>query len=635
MLARRRPFSRGGVDAAGARVGALVHSPTLTGVHVPAGTTDINAIVQANGTGTTFWFDPVVYHPTTIIVPKQDDVFQGQIGTVFDGGGTVAAAFAGNTGAGAGTGVTIQNIVLRNFAPTSSSPSLAAATAGTNHVMQDCEVYGAVHANGTGTGVRLGAGAIVRRSYVHDCGQYGVSSGGNVGIQMLNCEVARNNTAHVTDGSSDAGGTKFAVGCTDAIITTNYVHHNGGAGIWFDADAERSTITGNTVTDNDFVGIDYEISWGPATIANNIVTHNAAYYLAHTAGSTGSIFYGSDISVNTCAGSVGNEVVISGNTVTTSGNGIGLIAASRGTSSIAAHSGVAYTLTSVYVHDNTVILDTGGTVVAGQVGLSGALSDSTNRFVNNTYSVPSTSSNYWRHDTAMNLAGWRTAGQDVIGGKTAGLETGTNAATVATTDTGNATAWNTVVINTGCTATYDNTHAHGGSLSAKIVQTATASSQCYLSWSAATLGTLTEDYGRLYLWVDTVTGTNVLVTALDTTPATAFQIQLLKTAGVNEHKIKVLDGPGTVTATGTVAVTLGQWVRIEWHALANATTGSVVVRLYNSPESVVPSDTVTLTGGNTRANFGIRRFGIISTNVNWTGWLDDIVAGATYWPGPA
>jgi parallel beta-helix repeat protein len=615
-----------GHDAAGARIGAIVTNPTLTGVHVAAGTTDINAVVQANAAGTTFWFDPVPYYPTTIIVPKAGDVFQGQIGTVFDGLGSTAA-FAGNVGAGGGGTTTIRNIIFQNFVPTGSSPALAAVTLGTGDTLQDCEVRRCTNGSGTGTGVRLGASATAQRCYIHDCGQYGASAGGNTGLQLLNCEIARNNTAHVSDGSFDAGGTKFASGCSGATVDSCYVHNNGGAGIWFDFNADTVTITNNKVKDNDFCGIDYEICQGPATITGNTLSGNGLYYLAHTAGSTGSIYYGSDISVNTCQGSVGNEIVVANNTVTTNANGIGLIGVDRTPDS-------ANVLTHVYVHDNLVVAGAGATTLAGIVGLSAALADATVRFVNDTYDGP-TSSNLWVRNTAMNLAAWRAAAQDTVGGKTAGFETGVNGNNIATGDAGDATAFTTVAIGTNCTVKYDNTHAHSGSLAGKLTQVATASQQAYVQWSAAVMGTLTESYGRFYLWVDTVTATNVVLQVFDTTAATAFQIQLVKTAGQNEHKLKILDGPGTVTAAGAVALALGQWVRVEWHAIANATTGSVVVRLYNSPESATPSETITLTAGNTRANFAQTRHGIVSVNVTWTGWFDDIVAGATFWPGPS
>jgi hypothetical protein len=631
----------GGQDADGNRVGAVLTSVDTTGgVVIPAGTTDINAIVQANATGTKFVLLPgVTYNVTTSIVPKTGQIFVGQVDTagkasVIDGGGTVDRAIRGNTGSGAGTGFTVRNIVFDHF----TSSTLGAVTVGTTgSVLEYCEVRNTTGT--TSTGVWSANAVTVQQCYIHHNAKYGIGGNGD-GINVLNNEIAYNNLAHGFDGSQDAGGTKWAAGISNLLVSANYSHHNGGAGLWVDADGRLVTITGNKVWDNDFVGIDYEISWGPATISNNDVRRNGAYYLdpAHQSGSTGSPFYGSDISVNTSGGSLGNEIEIYGNTVETDHNGIALLAVSRGTSSTAPHSGETYTLTGVNVHHNDITISSGGNAAIAIVGLSAAITDPANTFQYNTYHTPNNASNYWLNGTATNLAGWQAAGRDInAGGSASGFETGTNGATISTANAGDPTAWNTVTINTGCTATYDTTHAHRGTLSGKLTQTATTSSQCYVQWSAATLGTRTNTYGRLYLWMNSASanGTDALVQVFDTTPTNAFQIQLIKTAGVDEYKLKIVDGPSTVTASGTVAVALGHWVRIEWHAIANATTGAVMVRLFNTPDGTTPSETITLTGGNTRANFGQARFGIITTNVNWTGWLDDIVASATYWPDPA
>ena len=60
----------------------------------------------------------------------------------------------------------------------------------------------------------------------------------------------------------------------NVTFRNNFVHHNAGAGIWFDSDNTGAVIEGNRIEDNGHVGIWYEIS-GDAVIRNNAVRRNA------------------------------------------------------------------------------------------------------------------------------------------------------------------------------------------------------------------------------------------------------------------------------------------------------------------------------------------------------------------------
>src|SRR6266542_7095508 len=95
---------------------------------------------------------------------------------------------------------------------------------------------------------------------------------------------------------------------------------------------------------------------------------------------------------------------------------------------------------------------------------------------------------------------------------TAGFELGTDQATIATGDAGNATAWDTVSIPASGTCIYDVLRAAHGKKSAKIATAGTAGI-CGLLWSTA-LGTVTDHWGRLYLYSTANPGTQyILVSA--------------------------------------------------------------------------------------------------------------------------
>jgi parallel beta-helix repeat protein len=414
-------------DAQGNPVGATLVDAELdltgTLVTVPTSTTDLGAFVAAQSSTAKIIFQGT-YDTTTAWVPKTGQKYLGRFDSngnppLIRASGTVDRAVKGNAGSGAGTGWLMQNIVFDGFAPTTLG---AVTVGGTGSVLDHCEIRNTVGTNPVG--VWVGGPVTVSHNYVHDNLKYGMGGNGD-GATVTYNEIARNNLTHTFAGDSDAGGTKFASGVSNFLIQYNYVHHNGGSGLWIDADGFRVRLLNNLVEFNDFAGIDYEISWY-GVISNNIVRYNGLYYLTNTSGSTGSIFYGSDISVNTCQGVrvTGNTVVVGGN-----GNGIGLISATRGSTShtvasqtdptfgtVSMASGVAYVLTDAQVTGNTVTLTNPlGKAAAGIVGLAGAISDATNFFAGNTYHTPDLTGTWWVRSSSMTKSAWQAAGQDTAG----------------------------------------------------------------------------------------------------------------------------------------------------------------------------------------------------------------------------
>lgn len=212
---------------------------------------------------------------------------------------------------------------------------------------------------------------------------------------------------------------------------------------------------------------------------------------------------------------------------------------------------------------------------------------------------------------------------------TATFEAGTNGNTVTTGDPGAATQWDAITIGGLSTLKYDSTHAYG-LLSAKFSSLANA---MWLEWNAGHHGTQTDDYGRTYVWRDTLDSVTAhyWLAMYDSTAAFIGRL-LIDTSG----KIAIQQSSGAIAATGSVTVATAQWTRLEYKIINNTSTGILEVKLFNSPNSSSPDETITATSINTRADTTTLRFG--SEQVNTSGYnyyMDDIVGGAAAYPGPA
>jgi len=118
--------------------------------------------------------------------------------------------------------------------------------------------------------VRIGHGCTVSNCHVLRNGQIGIVGAGH-GARLLDNTIAYNNEAHFNPGW-EAGALKVVL--SDGVqIAGNWVHHNGGPGIWCDIDNRHALIEKNVVEDNEQIGIFYEISYG-AVIRRNLVRRN-------------------------------------------------------------------------------------------------------------------------------------------------------------------------------------------------------------------------------------------------------------------------------------------------------------------------------------------------------------------------
>lgn len=214
---------------------------------------------------------------------------------------------------------------------------------------------------------------------------------------------------------------------------------------------------------------------------------------------------------------------------------------------------------------------------------------------------------------------------------TATFETGVNGNTIAVADAGSANAFDAVLIGTGAALVYDNAHVYG-SLAAKVSTTGTVSAS-RTEWTTA--GTLSNWYGRVYLYF---TGNIDDLHIMEFFDSGGGHCAAISMAGVaNTGKIELLDATQSLITGGrtTNTISLNQWIRLEYHLINNAAAGSFELKLFNSPDSTTPTETVTTTNQNTSADTLYFRHGVTLAQASvGPFWMDNIVIGATSYPGP-
>ena len=209
------------------------------------------------------------------------------------------------------------------------------------------------------------------------------------------------------------------------------------------------------------------------------------------------------------------------------------------------------------------------------------------------------------------------------------FETGVNGNAITTADAGSATAWDAITA-IGATPTYDNAHAYDA-LADKMVLTG-STSEATISWNTA-FGTQTDHYGRVYLWLDAAPSGGSIRLVHGTTGG-SLAWRLLITPG---RLIALIDSTGSTMGQMTSTVSTGQFVRIEWHVIHSTSVGQAEAKLFNNADSTTATEVLTSAASfNTLANSNAIKFGHGSGEATTaTFWLDNIVAGATSYPGSA
>lgn len=214
---------------------------------------------------------------------------------------------------------------------------------------------------------------------------------------------------------------------------------------------------------------------------------------------------------------------------------------------------------------------------------------------------------------------------------TADFEAGVDGNNITTGDPGSLTAWDNVTTAGSATVKYSSVKVAHGLLSAQFNNV--TSSSAWLEWNTS-MGTTVDNYGRIYVYRDSLdTGTrHYWLSMFSSAAAFIGRLYIDETTGT----IGIQNSAGAVAATGAVAVATGRWTRFEYKIINNTSTGILEVKLFNTADSTSADETVTATGLNTRADTAQLRFGNEQPpSAGYLYYVDDIVAGAASYPGPA
>jgi len=363
----------------------------------------IQAKVDANPAGTTFLLKTGT-HVRQSVAPKAGDVFRGERGTVLDGQNATAFAFKGWNGTRWVDGVTLRNISITRYTPPAQNGAIWGGDdltrSTTGWVLDSLDV--SYNAN---LGVRIGNRMRVTNSHLHHNATINIGGVG-MGVLIEGNEIAFGNWRFASDPGFESGGTKF-VKTDSLVVRNNYVHDNGGPGIWTDIDNVHVLVENNRVEANAREGIVHEIGYS-AVIRNNSVTGNG----------TGDPYRGQGWLWNAGIGiHASRDVEVYGNTVSGNANGIVAVQQRRGAGRLG-----AYVVENLWVHDNRI---TQGVGPAGSLGVAaGAVQDvgdpaiftsRNNRFQSNRYTLGTTARPFAWQNAARTAAEWRNYGLDMTG----------------------------------------------------------------------------------------------------------------------------------------------------------------------------------------------------------------------------
>jgi parallel beta-helix repeat protein len=359
----------------------VVHSPRkCVGTRLtPA--SNVQAAIDRAPSGTTFCFAAGTYNVSRLI-PKSGDVLDGGYRTaVFDGGNSARDAVYGDSTSHGPSDVTIRGFVIQNYKSVLQAGAIQDYN-GPGWIIQNNHIT-----RNAAAGVATGNDVKVLGNLIDHNGQEGFSAHGSGGLYEGN-EISYNNYNLKVNGGWEAGGGK-AHNTTDLTFKSNYVHNNGGPGLWADTNNIDTTFKDNKVNYNWGAGIYDEISFNAKIIDNTVIGNGMAS--SPGGGDRSGWAWDAGIQLRRSGGlSAATPTIISGNIVEDNYNGISLIESPKTdctSKSIAWHG--PCDVKNVLVANNWVTMAQ-GTVGAFQDGAGNALFTSwDNVFKNNHYCVAS------------------------------------------------------------------------------------------------------------------------------------------------------------------------------------------------------------------------------------------------------
>jgi parallel beta-helix repeat protein len=350
----------------------------------------IQHAIDSHPKGTSFCLRAGIYRITRSITPKTRDSFTGKYGAVLNGSGwtttdpSEGAFRARNQDI---DNVTIRNLVIRN---------MPAAGVNTLYGGPDSWVIDHNEIANCQVGINHADYAVVTHNYIHHNRQYGITGFRSTGGLIAKNEIALNNT--IADWPGDMGASKWAE-VSNTTIRGNYVHNNYHHGIWLDGSGTGNLIEGNLIVHNEDDGIFDEIS-GQVVIRNNRTARNTGHgiFIANS--------QQADVHDNTVVrnGGVEIELFLDGNRVAAEGKN----------------------LMNNLIHDN--FIDASDSVpftnnlaaalgcINATDGCAAVAESNNNRFVHNTYKIPTRSGKYFYFEEQHRTwSEWQAIGMDTTG----------------------------------------------------------------------------------------------------------------------------------------------------------------------------------------------------------------------------
>ena len=291
--------------------------------------------------------------------------------------------------------VTVQNMIVEKYAIPAQMGAIGDQIPQTGWLIEGCEVR-----LNHGTGITLNSNGVARGNYIHHNGQKGIGANriGATNIVIEDNEISFNNYAGY-DWGWEAGGTKFHA-TVGLIVRNNFVHDNGGPGLWTDGDNLNTLIDGNRITDNEAMGIYHEVSYA-AIIRNNVVERNSIPWSPWLYGAQIMLSTSRDVEVHN------NRIVVAAE----GGNGITMAYQRR----VGGAHGPLITVNNSVHHNDITHL--------GNQGINGGAADfdhstflnGNNLFDFNAYHVPDITLGRWHWQGLKNWDAFRAASQETNG----------------------------------------------------------------------------------------------------------------------------------------------------------------------------------------------------------------------------
>jgi parallel beta-helix repeat protein len=376
---------------------------------------DVQAAINHAPPSTTFCFGRGIYRISSL-VPKSGDVLDGgDRAAILVGGNSAHYAIYGDSTPHGPSNVTVRGFVIRDF----NTPLQAGAIQdynGPGWIIQNNHIT-----KNAAAGVATGDNVRLLGNLIDYNGEEGFSAHGSGGLYQGN-EIAYNNFYLTVDPGWEAGGGK-AYDTTNLTFKSNYVHDNGGTGLWADTNNINTTFDDNTVSNNWGAGIYEEISFD-ATIINNTVTDNG---MPSSPGGGNRQGWAWDAGIQLRrAGALhaSAPLIISGNIVANNYNGISLIESPRSDctkKTIDLHGPCL--VQNVLVENNWITMTQGATGAYQDGEGNGIFTNQNNVFRNNHYCAASAihpNDGYtfgwfaWMNNW-LDFSGWQTSWLETAG----------------------------------------------------------------------------------------------------------------------------------------------------------------------------------------------------------------------------